>query len=365
MKRRQTLQWLASTLLAGPTAFAQSPAGEVKAPRSFAPILRGRPLVFPRDHGAHPDTRTEWWYITGQVQTAGGQRLGIQVTFFRSGTGHPNTRSRWDASQLYFAHAAIADPRTGRLVHGERVARASAGLVEAAVDDARIRIDDWSLVRAGERWQARLKDREFALQLDFTPTQSILLQGDAGFSLKGPEERFASHYYSLPHLSVSGSVQLTGKTETAQGRAWLDHEWSSEILMPGAVGWDWVGLNLDDGGALMVFRIRDKDGNALWASGLLRDSAGKIRRFAPSEITFTANRQWRSAASGATYPVDANIRLGEMSLRVQPLMDDQELDSRASTGAIYWEGAVTVLRDGMRIGEGYLEMTGYAERIRF
>lgn len=362
MHRRHALQLLAS-LLAGsslPNAVAST-----RKDASFAPILRGRPLMFPRDHGAHPDTRTEWWYITGQVQTDAGERLGVQVTFFRSATGQPAANTRWDASQLYFAHAALADPRVGKLLHAERVARASRGLVQASTEDADLRLEHWTLARRQDRWEARIRDREFGLLLDFTPTQPILLQGDRGFSLKGPEERFASHYYSLPHLGISGQIERRGKPVTVRGKAWLDHEWSSEILMPGAVGWDWVGLNLDDGGALMVFRMRDKNGAALWASGLWRDAAGKLRAFNSADIEFSANQTWRSTATGATYPVDANIRLGDMTLRVQPLMPDQELDSRTSTGAIYWEGAVTVLRDGMRIGEGYLEMTGYVERIRF
>jgi len=364
--------------------------------QQFAPVLPGKALAFPRDHGSHPDFRTEWWYITGQVKTASGIPLGVQVTFFRSRTGiAEDSKSRFAPDQLYFAHAAIADARHGKLRHDQKVARGLAGLVYADEGDAtnrspvdfgwtpkavpkgfsdrpersenNIRIDNWTLRRETDTgaWVANLPANGFAMQLRFAPTQPMLLQGDAGFSRKGPEDRFASHYYSLPHLAISGNVIIDGKTESVSGTAWMDHEWSSEILMPGAVGWDWAGINLDDGGALMVFRIRDKAGKALWSAATWRDAKGAVRKFAANEIAFTPNQTWRSPASGASYPVDANIRVGDVTFRLQPLMPDQELDSRASTGAIYWEGAVTVLRDGKRVGAGYLEMTGYAERIRF
>lgn len=330
-----------------------------------APIRPNTPLTFPRDHGAHPDTRTEWWYVTGQVETDSGAKLGVQITFFRSRTGIDAAPGRFAPTQLYFAHAAIADPRHGKLRHDQRAARGQPGLVEASTATTDVRIDHWRFRRDGDRYLANIRSSEFTLDLGFTITQPILLQGDAGFSRKGNELRHASHYYSFPHLKVDGSVTLAGKSERVRGSAWLDHEWSSEILMPGAVGWDWVGINLDDGGALMAFRIRDKAGQSLWTGGTLRAADGRVRKFGPDDITFTANATWRSPATGAVYPVDANIRVGDLTFRVQPVMPDQELDSRASTGAIYWEGAVNVLREGKRVGAGYLEMTGYAERIRF
>ncbi len=359
---RWTIRWFALLYAACLLAIAVPAI----AASGFAPVRPGVALNFPRDHGSHPDFRTEWWYITGQVKTASGVSVGIQVTFFRSRTGiGDDNASRFAPTQLYFAHAAIADARHGKLRHDQKVARGVPGLAEAATDNANIRIDDWRLSKDGDSYVADIPANGFALNLRFTPTQSILLQGDRGFSLKGPEEKFASYYYSMPHLAVTGRVTVNGKEEAVTGTAWMDHEWSSEILMPGAVGWDWVGANLDDGGALMVFRIRDKAGNALWSAATLRDAKGNVRKFAANEIAFTPNQTWRSPASGATYPVDANIRVGDATFRLQPMMPDQELDSRASTGAIYWEGAVTVLRDGKRVGAGYLEMTGYVERIRF
>ena len=191
----------------------------------------------------------------------------------------------------------------------------------------------------------------------------MLLEGENGYSRKGPLSAEASYYYSLPHLLVSGTVQRDGRSRAAKGVAWLDREWSSQYLDPRAVGWDWVGLNLDDGGALMAFRIRDASGHALWAGGSWRDADGSVTRFAPSDVTFTAVRQWRSPRTSAAYPVESRVAvqsaLGERQWRLTPLFDDQELDSRSAGGPVYWEGAVRA--NG---GRGYLELTGYFEPLK-
>jgi predicted secreted hydrolase len=189
------------------------------------------------------------------------------------------------------------------------------------------------------------------------------VQGDHGFSRKGPRAGQASHYYSQPHLRVSGSLVYGGRRMRVTGDAWLDHEWSSTLLDPRAVGWDWVGLNLDDGGALTAFRVRDASGRALWAGGSFRAADGALTRLGPEEVTFRAERLWRSASTGARYPVQQELVValpaGPRRFRLTPLFDDQELDSRRTGGPVYWEGAV---RTGG--GRGYLELTGYASPLR-
>ena len=165
-------------------------------------------------------------------------------------------------------------------------------------------------------------------------------------------------------MSVAGSIERTGQRETVQGSAWLDHEWSSEYLAPEADGWDWVGINLDDGSAFMAFRIRAKAGGDFWAGGTLRAPDGSTRKFGPREIRFEALRRWRSPRSNVEYPVAMRVRAAEYELVLDPLMDDQELDSRPSTGTIYWEGAVRAMRGDRQVGRGYLELTGYWKRVR-
>jgi predicted secreted hydrolase len=335
------------------------------AVHAFDPVTPGKALEFPRDAGSHPGHRIEWWYVTGHLESARGP-LGFQVTFFRvrnpSAEANP---SRFSPKQLLFAHAALADPAEGRLLHDQRSARVLEGLVEAKTGDTGVRIDDWSLEREGGAYTARIGGESFSLELTLAPSQPVLLQGEGGFSRKGPSSLHASYYYSEPQLRVSGRVSVKGKAETVRGIAWLDHEWSSELLAADAAGWDWLGANLDDGGALMAFRIRARDGSALWSSATLRPKDGPPETLDATRVAFTTLRAWTSSRTGIAYPVSMDVRVGDRSWRVEPLFDDQELDARASTGTLYWEGAVSLrAADGAR-ARGYLELTGYAGRIPF
>ena len=335
------------------------------AVEGYPEVTRGRALEFPRDHGAHPQYRTEWWYATGWLRDGAGRDLGFQVTFFRNRPRiAEDNPSAFAPKQLLFAHAAIADPARGRLLHDQRAARAGFGLAEAREGLTDVRIDDWSIELSASAYRARIAAREFALELSFEPTQAVLPQGEGGFSRKGPGPQQASYYYSRPHLGVSGSIEREGRREPIQGSAWLDHEWSSEYLAAEAAGWDWIGINLADGGALMAFRIRAKVGGAFWAGGALRAGDGRLRIFTPGEVRFEPLRSWRSPRSDVTYPVAMRVRAGELEVELEPLMDDQELDSRASTGTIYWEGAVRAVQGGRLAGRGYLELTGYWKPLR-
>lgn len=327
----------------------------------YPAVRPGVTLRFPEDHGAHPAFRTEWWYVTGWLEQPGGrQPLGFQITFFRTRpTVDQRNPSRFAPKQILFAHAALSDPALGRLLHDQRAARAGFGLAEASTRDADIRLLDWSFRRTADgRFHTEAAGKDFTLALSFRPTQPILLQGEQGYSQKGPHPEQASHYYSLPHLAVSGSIRRGAQTMRVTGRAWLDREWSSTLLDPRAVGWDWVALNLDDGGALTAFQLRDAKGGKVWAGGSLRSADGRLIRFAPGDVRMATLRRWRSPRTGAVYPVERllTVRLpgGERRWRLRPLFDDQELDSRAGGGPVYWEGAVQAPG-----GRGYLELTGY------
>ena len=339
----------------------------VAAARAEVQGAQPGPLRFPIDFGAHPDVRTEWWYATGTLE-AEARLWGFQITFFRAATGiatdHP---SRFAAGQLVFAHAALTDFEQKRLRHDERIARSGFGVAAAAVGDTHVVLRDWTFDREGDigksRYVARLPAGRagFGFDLRLLTTQPLLLQGIDGLSRKGPRPEASSRYYSQPQLAVDGALSIEGKTVAVSGRAWLDHEWSDSFLDPDAVGWDWVGMNLADGSALTAFRLRRRDGSALYAGGSFRKPGATTRDFAPAEVRFDAGRRWSSAASKASYPVEWTIDTPAGRYMVKALLDDQELDSRASTGAIYWEG-LSDLHDarGERVGRGYLEMTGYA-----
>ncbi|MDP1557651.1 MAG: carotenoid 1,2-hydratase [Nitrosomonas sp.] len=335
--------------------------GSVAEAPGFPLVVPDYKLTFPHDYGAHPGFRIEWWYVTGWLETADKKPLGFQVTFFRSATGHnPDNSSQFAPKQLIIAHVALSDPAVGKLMQEEKTARAGFDLVYAKEGNTDVKLDNWRFVREADgHYRVDMQARDFGLQLALTPTQMMLLQGDQGFSRKGPKPEQASYYYSEPHLSVSGAVFHQGKPVTVNGRAWLDHEWSSEILDPEAVGWDWVGASLDDGSALTAFQIRRKDGSRLWAYAALRDASGHVTLFKPEQVEFTPVRTWRSPHTDAVYPVAMRIRTDSTEWLLTPLLDDQELDSRRSTGAVYWEGAVTLTRDGESAGQGYLELTGY------
>ena len=362
--RRQWLAWAAGAALAttGQPTLALAP----------------RQLQFPRDFGSHPDLRTEWWYITGQA-LAGGQRWGFQVTFFRSRVdGTQALRSAFAARQLVFAHAALTDLQAGRLHHDQRIARAGFGVAEVSDTDTAIQLQDWSLRRtdpgtekgAGSRYNARVVGNDFALDLVFDSTQPPLLQGQQGLSRKGPDASQASYYYSQPQ--VSGSLALTGRrmavepaTQPGDNRAWMDHEASEALMHPQAVGWDWIGMNLHDGSALTAFRLRRADGSTLWTGGSLRTPGAAVRVFANGEVVFTPLRWWTSPLAQTRYPVQWRVETPSDRFEVRALLDNQELDSRSSTGAIYWEGLCALHgASGAVVGGGYLEMTGYAQALK-
>ena len=390
MRRRPLLAGLLPAVLGVRPGFARA----IDAPAAVDDPPLGvshRALRFPADHGSHPDTHVEWWYVTGWLRAGGDvdaattapPEFGFQVTFFRSRTGlAEGSTSRFAARQLVFAHVALTDLAAGAsghgLLHDQRAAREGFGIVQsaAAAGPQRVQLRDWSLVRdapsasghgdARSHLHATVRSDAFALDLDLLGTQPLMLQGDAGYSRKGPDPLDASHYYTEPQLAVRGRLERAGvPAREVAGRAWLDHEWSDRYLGAQAVGWDWVGFNLLDGDALMAFRLRRADGSVTWAGGAYRSAAGALRIFAADEVRFEPQRHWTSPRTQARYPVEWGLATPSGRWRVAALLDDQELDSRDSTGSVYWEGLSALKHeDGGVAGYGYLELTGYAGRLR-
>lgn len=370
--------WLA---LAAASLAMPSRATTPSAPRVLVP----RPLVFPRDHGSHNDTRTEWWYLTGHAQAEGAPddappAWGFQVTFFRSRVdSSAGLDGRLAARQLLFAHAAITDVAAGRLIHAQRIARwnglppteaTDARAVFASEADTAVHLRGWSFVRdAGSgAYRTRVEHRDLAIELTAQPSQPLLLQGSQGFSRKGPDPAQASFYVSHPQLTVTGTLRA-GERERqlrVQGQAWLDHEWSEALMHPEAVGWDWTGMNLSDGSSLTAFRLRRADGSTVWTGGSWRSGTPGApgQSFDTTQVRWTPGRLWHSPRTGAAYPVEWQLDTPAGRFAIRAMADAQELDDRASTGAIYWEGLSELLDASCRVvGRGYLEMTGYARRL--
>jgi len=362
VRRRDALTLSGGWLLAG--VFTSPRARAASAPSPYAAVLAGRPIAFPADYGSHPDYRTEWWYITGWLSSTQRESLGFQVTFFRTRPAlTADNPSGFTPHQLLVAHAAISDPRHPGLWQDQRLRRAGLGLADATIGDTGVFIDDWTLERRDGVYRTHIAGEDFGFDLAFRPTQAPLLNGQSGVSQKGPDSASASYYYSVPHLAVSGRIERAGVTDAVTGEAWLDHEWSSEYLDSVAVGWDWIGIDLDDGAALMAFRIRDAAGAARWAGGTYRSPDGRVQTLAAQDVAFSPQRFWVSPRTGIRYPVEWRVQAGVHELELQPLQDDQENDTRLSTGAIYWEGAVRAFAAGKAVGRGYLELTGYGDRL--
>lgn len=398
LRRRLLLQGLALSGTGALPAWAAQPSLAVQSPQGAQGVqavpaaqaaqadagrtLKPRPLLFPADHGSHNPSRTEWWYLTGWLRDEAQRLYGFQVTFFRSRVDPAQgLRSRLAARQLLFAHAALTDVAAQAHWHDQALVRWNGEPAEipelqahAAATDTDVRLRGWSLQRqpgaSAGAYRTQIRARDFALALDAAPTQALLLQGDRGWSRKGPQPEQASHYYSQPQLRVSGQLQRSGRSLPVQGLAWLDHEWSEALLHPEAVGWDWIGMNLDDGASLTAFQLRRADGSALWAGGSYRSAPGPAGRqdtriFQSGEVRLEPGRRWTSPRTGTRYPVEWRVTTPAGRFAVAALLDAQELDSRRSTGAVYWEGLSELkpADGGPRLGLGYLELTGYGDRL--
>ncbi len=322
--------------------------------------------------GSHPEQQTEWWYVTGWLNDD-GHPVGFQITFFRSRIdATKDNPSEFAAHQVILAHAAVSDPRQGHVLFAQKTMRAEFDLAGASTSQMDAHIGRWRLSQGtvSEPIEAHVDSQDFSFDLAMQAVQPVLFEGGGdGVSHKGPSTKALSHYYSLPHLSVAGSLVLNGKKRLVTGSAWLDHEWSDSYMDPNAQGWDWVGANLSDGGALMAFQMRRSDGSALWSAATRRDASGSVRYFGPEQVRFQPLSSWSSPHSGVRYPVAQQFSVADEKFTVTPLMNDSEINANASTGTLYWEGPVTLhsvtgAAAPVRIGEGYLEMTGYGAPLR-
>ena len=337
---------------------------------SFARAVTPRTFEFPADHGPHPAFRTEWWYFTGNLSGSGAaaaRDFGYQLTFFRSALDDDPAprRSAWATSQAYMAHFALAAPGApgGGFFSFERFARGAGGLAGAEVGPFRVWLEDWSAAGGDDIPPLRLRAAtpQVAIDLDLSPGKPPVLQGDRGLSRKGREPGNASYYYSLTRMPTRGRISLAGESFEVSGLSWMDREWSTSSLDEGVVGWDWFSLQLDDGRDLMAYQLRRQDGSAdPLSAGSLVAADGQASALAVTDYRIERLADWRSPASGRTYPASWRLTLPaeRLELEIEPLLSDQELRH----SFVYWEGAVRVsgTAAGAPIGgRGYVELTGY------
>jgi predicted secreted hydrolase len=331
-------------------------------------------FAFPRDHFAHDAYRTEWWYFTGHLQAADGRRFGYELTFFRIGlepyaaTIRPG-QSAWRTTQLYPAHFAITDERDRAFSYGETLARGA--LQQGAASESRldVRANGWSLTgdaSASPRMHLSASYGGDALDLVQIPQKPAAIHGTGGISKKGPCASCASHYYSFTRLLTRGTLTRGGTRYAVSGVSWMDHEFGSDELLPTQTGWDWFSIQLDDDREIMLYRLRQRDGSTTpQSSGSLVARNGSVTHLALDDFHIEARSTWTSPHTHAVYPSGWVVRVNGVKppLLLVPLLDDQELVDAGGTS--YWEGAVDVrdLAGGRRLGQGYVELTGYASPV--
>lgn len=363
----------------------------------FAQVLEPREFEFPRDHGPHPEYRQEWWYVTGNLDSAGGERFGFELTFFRfalapegqaasaarppSSTAlaqaalstqtlpsaqppSPGGESSWRTGQIYMAHFAITDVAHQQFRFTQKLSRGAVGLAGARNPPLHVWIDDWSLGTVdpdGAHWTLRAAESGYELTLDAQVLQPPVLNGDRGFSRKSGDPGSASYYYSIPRVSVRGRLVHDGKPVEVQGLAWVDREWGSGTLGSSEQGWDWFALQLQDGTALMFYSLRDHDGgHDPHSAGTWISATGQSRPLSSDQVQIDVLDYWKNPR-GDRYPAHWRVRVPTegIDVDVRPVFPNQELTASAR----YWEGAVDVTgaSAGQKTGgRGYVELVGYA-----
>jgi len=335
----------------------------------FVPALPGYDFQFPRDHGSHDEYRTEWWYYTGHLRTTGGHRYGFEVTFFRVGVIPPGSpqQTPWDLRNLAIAHFAITDIDRRQFRYTEKLNRQSPFTAGAAAGVLDVFNEGWSARTMPDgAWHIVAFNGGDSVDLVMRSRKPPAIHGENGISVKAEGIGYASHYYSMTRLEVTGSVN----GQPCRGLAWMDHEFGSSKLRENQQGWDWFSIQFDNDSELMLYQIRRSDGTPdVTSSGSLVTSDGSVIHIRRDQMEITATGQWRSPRSGARYPMGWRIRVPAFGINVTltPSMRDQELITRASTNVTYWEGAVDVTGEFDRVGvsgAGYVEMTGYDRAFR-
>ncbi len=328
-------------------------------------------LTFPADHGSHDAYQTEWWYFTGNLDSNSGRHFGYQLTFFRRALLPEQMRasdrpSAWKTDHIYMAHFALTDVDGDSFKAEERFSRGAAGLAGVETAPFSVWLEDWQVVETSpDSFSLHASQEGRALTLELVDVKGVVLQGEQGYSQKGPEPGNASTYYSLTRLQSSGQIEIGGETFQVTGSSWMDHEYSTSALSAGQVGWDWFSVQLDDGSELMLFQIRRDDGSVdPFSSGTLILADSTVINLNRDAFEIAVEEQWRSPHSDAEYPAQWTITIPghELTLSLKPYLADQEL----MVSYAYWEGAVRVngSRSGQPVsGVGYVELTGYSRSM--
>lgn len=332
-------------------------------------------LEFPKDHGAHPGYRTEWWYYTGNLQAVSGEHFGFQATFFRSQISPPGDRrkwprpaSAWRTTQIYLGHSAISSIGDKQHLQAELVSRAALNLagVSSVEGVTTLSIKNWTARIGPERHLIKVQTDGFGYDMVLIPEKPPVMHGIAGYSRKGSAADQASCYYSISRFSAAGKLSIDDNIYEVSGSAWLDHEFGTNIIGPGIQGWDWFSLQLSDNTEIMAMVLRNRKGGIGSASNVtIIETEGRNRQMGNSQFMVTVLDSWKSPDSKAVYPTGWRFQIPSdaIDLSIKARLENQEMITLKSTGTIYWEGSVSIT--GSKAGKpvtglGYVELTGYA-----
>lgn len=361
---------IALTNIGESTELSAQILGNATAAEGFARVDGSDVLSFPTDFGPHPEYQTEWWYYTGNLETEEGRHFGYQVTFFRRALqpiGEAEERaSAWGTNQIYMGHFALSDVEEDAFYAFERFSRGAAGLAGSDESRYKVWVEDWQVEQISDsEFHLVAANDEIKVDLVLRDEAGPILQGNKGYSVKGPEDGNASYYYSQTRLSSKGEISIGANTFAVQGLSWKDHEYSTSALSAGQVGWDWFSIQLDNGYDLMLYQIRRNDGSIdPFSSGTLVAPNGETTPLSKEDFLIEGLSSWRSPHSDAIYPMGWKLSLPsfDIELELSPYLEDQEL----TLSFTYWEGAVSVsgMQNGQDVaGDAYVEMTGYAQSL--
>ncbi|MBD3288148.1 carotenoid 1,2-hydratase [candidate division KSB1 bacterium] len=331
----------------------------------YARAIEPREFRFPQDHGPHNDFRTEWWYFTGNLETADKRQFGFQLTIFRNSLSpeQADRKSDWATNQVYMGHFALTDVDGGEFYAYERFARGAIGIAGVKRNPVQIKIEDWEISLEENKIDIRAAAKESSIDLDMKSEKPIVFHGEKGLSRKGAEPGNASYYYSMTRLASSGIIKINDESFRVAGDAWLDREWSTSALAEDQTGWDWFSLQLDNNAELMYYQIRRMDGTPdRFSKGTLVNADGASVNISKEDVNLQVTGYWESPRGGS-YPSGWRLELPRenINLIITPLVRDQEL----ALSFRYWEGAVSVegtYQGNSVSGKGYVELTGYADQ---
>ncbi|MFZ5448240.1 MAG: lipocalin-like domain-containing protein [Thermodesulfobacteriota bacterium] len=342
--------------------------GTARAEETFKIPQPGPVFEFPRDHGAHPAYKGEWWYWVGHLKAGSGEAFGYQLAFFRIALQKPDpkARSAWSLNTIYFAHLALTDTARRTFIFRDKAGREALGLSGAAAGNMRVWIDDWRAELQGEEFHLSAQKEGLGLDLTLKPGKPPALHGEGGFSRKSQKFNSASFYYSISRLNTRGTINVAGRLFSVNGVSWMDHEFFTSAMAPGLVGWDWFSLQLSDGWDVMLYLLRHKDGIVDPASsGTLIDPQGHTQHLNLAEFQVKATGAWTSPHTGTKYPAGWEVTIPGAGYRLNltPTLADQEIRAPAPAKVTYWEGGIKIegTKQGTPVsGQGYAELTGYA-----